>query len=105
MCVAGGRRCPGSHCPSAKQRARRKANNAYRAAVAQAIEDKTGNAELARKVKSASMTDVADVVTAAGLNGEAIAKQMWHGLLHGCRWSDHHCGRGTGWNCASHTNY
>lgn len=75
MCVAGGRRCPGSHRPSAKQRARRKANNAYRAAVAQAIEDKTGNAELARKVKAAPLTDVADVVTAAGLNGEAIAKQ------------------------------
>lgn len=75
MCVAGGRRCPGSHRPSAKQRARRKANNAYRAAVAQAIEDKTGNAELAQRVKEASMTDVADVVTAAGLNGEAIAKQ------------------------------
>ena len=75
MCVVGGRRCPGSHRPSAKQRARRKANNAYRAAVAQAIEDKTGNAELARKVKAASLTDVADVVTAAGLDGEAIAKQ------------------------------
>lgn len=75
MCVAGGRRCPGSHRPSAKQRARRKANNAYRAAVAQAIEDKTGNAELARKVKAASLTDVADVVTAAGLDGKAIAKQ------------------------------
>lgn len=75
MCVAGGRRCPGSHRSSAKQRARRKANNAYRAAVAQAVEDMTGNLELARKVKAASMTDVADVVTAAGLNGEAIAKQ------------------------------
>lgn len=75
MCVAGGRRCPGSHSPSAKQRARRKANSAYRKAVAAAIEDKTGDAELARRVKDAPLTDVADVVTAAGLDGEAIAKK------------------------------
>lgn len=75
MCVAGGRRCPGSGTPSAKQRARRKANSAYRKAVAAAIEDKTGDAELAHRVKQAPMTDVADVVTAAGLNGEVIAKK------------------------------
>lgn len=75
MCVAGGRRCPGSHSPSAKQRARRKANSAYRKAVAAAIEEKTGDAELARRVKDAPLTDVADVVTAAGLNSEAIAKK------------------------------
>ena len=75
MCVAGGRRCPGSHSPSAKQRARRKANSAYRKAVAAAIEEKTGDAELASRVKQAPLTDVADVVTAAGLDGEAIAKK------------------------------
>lgn len=75
MCVAGGRRCPGSGTPSAKQRAKRKANTAYRKAVAAAIEEQTGNKELAQRVKSASLTDVADVVTAAGLNGEAIAKK------------------------------
>ena len=75
MCVAGGRRCPGSGTPSAKQRARRKANTAYRKAVAAAIEEQTGNKELAQRVKGAPLTDVADVVTAAGLNGEAIAKK------------------------------
>ena len=75
MCVAGGRRCPGSGTPSAKQRARRKANTAYRKAVAEAIEEQTGNKELASRVKDAPLTDVADVVTAAGLDGAAIAKK------------------------------
>ena len=75
MCVAGGRRCPGSGTPSAKQRAKRKANTAYRKAVAAAIEDQTGNKELAQRVKDAPLTDVADVVTAAGLDGAAIAKK------------------------------
>lgn len=74
MCVAGGRRCPGSGTPSAKQRARRKANIAYRRAVAEAVGELTGSEELARRVKDAPLTDVADVVTAAGLDGAAIAK-------------------------------
>ena len=75
MCVAGGRRCPESGTPSAKQRAKRKANTAYRKAVAEAVGELTGNEELAQRVKSAPLTDVADVITAAGLDGEAIAKK------------------------------
>ena len=74
MCVAGGRRCPGSGTPSAKQRAKRKANRAYRAEVANQIEQVTGDKELADKVRHLPMTDVADVVTAAGLDADAIAK-------------------------------
>lgn len=74
MCVAGGRRCPGSGTPSAKQRAKRKANRAYRRAVADEIEKTTGDADLAKKVRQLPMTDVADVVTAARLDADAIAK-------------------------------
>lgn len=74
MCVAGGRRCPGSSTPSAKQRAKRKANRAYRAAVADEIEKTTGDAELAAKVRELPMTDVADVVAVARLDAQAIAK-------------------------------
>ena len=74
MCVAGGRRCPGSGTPSAKQRAKRKANRAYRRAVADEIEKTTGDADLAKKVRSLPMTDMADVVTAARLDADAIAK-------------------------------
>lgn len=74
MCVAGGRRCPGSGTPSAKQRAKRKANRAYRTAVANEIEQVTGDKELAQKVRNLPMTDVADVVTAARLDAESIAK-------------------------------
>jgi len=74
MCVAGGRRCPGSGTPSAKQRAKRKANRAYRTAVANEIEQVTGDKELAQKVRNLPMTDVADVVTAARLDADSIAK-------------------------------
>ena len=74
MCVAGGRRCPGSGTPSAKQRAKRKANRAYRTAVANEIEQVTGDKELAQKVRHLPMTDVADVVTAARLDAAALAK-------------------------------
>lgn len=74
MCVAGGRRCPGSSTPSAKQRAKRKANRAYRTAVADEIEKTTGDAELAAKVRELPMTDVADVVAVARLDAQAIAK-------------------------------
>lgn len=74
MCVAGGRRCPGSGTPSAKQRAKRKANRAYRTAVAAEIEQVTGDKELADKVRQLPMTDVADVVTAARLDADSIAK-------------------------------
>lgn len=74
MCVAGGRRCPGSGTPSSKQRAKRKANTAYRKAVAAEIEKTTGDKELAKKVRNLPMTDVADVVTAARLDADSIAK-------------------------------
>ena len=74
MCIAGGRRCPGSGTPSARQRAKRKANQAYRKAVANEIEKTTGDTDLARKVRNLPMTDVADVVTAARLDAAAIAK-------------------------------
>lgn len=74
MCVAGGRRCPGSGTPSAKQRAKRKANRAYRTAVADEIEKTTGDKELAQKVRHLPMTDVSDVVTAARLDAAALAK-------------------------------
>ena len=74
MCVAGGRRCPGSGTPSAKQRAKRKANRAYRTAVANEIEQVTGDKDLAQKVRNLPMTDVADVVTAARLDAAALAK-------------------------------
>lgn len=74
MCVAGGRRCPGSSTPSAKQRAKRKANRAYRIAVADEIEKTTGDAELAAKVREIPITDVADVVAVARLDAQAIAK-------------------------------
>lgn len=60
--------------PSSKQRAKRKANRAYRTAVADEIEKTTGDKELAKKVRNLPMTDVADVVTAARLDADSIAK-------------------------------
>lgn len=74
MCKVGGPRCSGSHTPSSAQRARRKANNAYRNAVAEAIQRNTGDDDLARRVKHANMTDLHDIVTTAGLDAERIAK-------------------------------
>ena len=75
MCKVGGPRCDGSHTPSTAQRARRKANTAYRNAVADAVLNTTGDDELARRVKHASMTDLHDVVAAGGYDAEAIAKK------------------------------
>lgn len=75
MCKVGGPRCDGSHKPSAAQRARRKANTAYRNAVADAVLNTTGDDELARRVKHASMTDLHDIVAAGGYDAEAIAKK------------------------------
>lgn len=75
MCKVGGPRCDGSHKPSTAQRARRKANNAYRNAVADAVLNTTGDDDLARRVKHASMTDLHDIVTAGGYDAEAIAKK------------------------------
>lgn len=75
MCKVGGPRCSGSHTPSATQRARRKANNAYRNAVADAVLNTTGDDDLAARVKHASMTDLHDIVTAGGYDAESIAKK------------------------------
>lgn len=75
MCKVGGPRCNGSHTPSTTQRAKRKANTAYRNAVAEAVLTNTGDEELAARVKKASMTDMHDIVSAAGLNADGIAKQ------------------------------
>ena len=75
MCKVGGPRCDGSHTPSTAQRARRKANTAYRNAVADAVLNTTGDDELARRVKHASMTDLHDIVAAGGYDAEAIAKK------------------------------
>lgn len=75
MCKVGGPRCDGSHTPSAAQRARRKANTAYRNAVADAVLNTTGDDDLARRVKHASMTDLHDIVAAGGYDAEAIAKK------------------------------
>lgn len=75
MCKVGGPRCDGSHKPSAAQRARRKANTAYRNAVADAVLNTTGDDDLARRVKNASMTDLHDIVAAGGYDAEAIAKK------------------------------
>lgn len=75
MCKVGGPRCDGSHKPSTAQRARRKANTAYRNAVADAVLNTTGDDDLARRVKHASMTDLHDIVTAGGYDAEAIAKK------------------------------
>lgn len=74
MCKVGGPRCNGSHTPSAAQRARRKANTAYRNAVSESIRQLTGDDELANRVKHAAMTDMHDIVATAGLDAEGIAK-------------------------------
>lgn len=75
MCKVGGPRCSGSHKPTATQRARRKANAAYRNAVADAVFTNTGDEALARRVRHANMTDLHDIVTAGGFNAEVIAKK------------------------------
>ena len=75
MCKVGGPRCDGSHKPSTAQRARRKANTAYRNAVADAVLHTTGDDDLARRVRHANMTDLHDIVTAGGYDAEVIAKK------------------------------
>lgn len=75
MCKVGGPRCSGSHTPSARQRAKRKANKAYRRALADTIEEKTGDAELAKRVRQANMTDLHEVAMLAGVNEAAIAER------------------------------
>lgn len=75
MCKVGGPRCDGSHTPSSKQRAKRKANKAYRRALADEIESKTGDADLAKRVRQANMTDLHEVAMLAGINEASIAKR------------------------------
>lgn len=76
MCKVGGPRCKGSHTPSARQRARRKANNAYRKAVAEKVGEITGDRELTRRVKKASMTDMYEITKMAGIDGEKLAAEI-----------------------------
>lgn len=73
MCKVGGPRCSGSRTPSARQRARRKANNAYRNEVAGAVLAATGDDELANRVKHAAMTDLHDIAAVARLDEHALA--------------------------------
>lgn len=73
MCKVGGPRCDGSHTPSARQRAKRKANKAYRRALADTIEQKTGDADLAKRVRQANMTDLHEVAVIAGINEADVA--------------------------------
>lgn len=73
MCKVGGPRCSGSHTATPRQQARRKANTQYRNAVSETILNITGSEDLARRVKSAPVTDLHDVVQAAGLDADAIA--------------------------------
>ena len=75
MCKVGGPRCDGSHTPSSTQRAKRKANKAYRRALADEIESKTGDADLAKRVRQANMTDLHEVAMLAGINEASIAKR------------------------------
>lgn len=75
MCKVGGPRCDGSHKPSSTQRAKRKANKKYRRALADEIESKTGDADLAKRVRQANMTDLHEVAMLAGINEASIAKR------------------------------
>lgn len=75
MCKVGGPRCDGSHKPSSTQRAKRKANKAYRRALADEIETKTGDADLAKRVRQANMTDLHEVAMLAGINEGSIARR------------------------------
>lgn len=73
MCKAGGPRCNGSNVPSPTQRARRKANAAYRHAVADAVRERTGDNDLAARVARASATDMHDIAAVARLDENALA--------------------------------
>lgn len=75
MCKVGGPRCNGSHTPSAKQRAKRKANKAYRKALADTIAEQTGDDNLARAVAHARMTDLHEVALLAGIDQDAVARR------------------------------
>lgn len=73
MCKVGGPRCDGSHKPSSTQRAKRKANKAYRRALADEIESKTGDADLAKRVRQANMTDLHEIAAIAGISEGLVA--------------------------------
>ena len=74
MCVAGGRRCPGSHTPSSRSRAQRKAGRMYRKALADEVGRVTGSEELAQRVKTCSLTDLHEVALVAGVDADAVAR-------------------------------
>ena len=73
MCKVGGPRCNGSHTPSARQRAKRKANMKYRRVLAGAIEAQTGDPDLANRVRQANMTDLHEIAALAGIAEELVA--------------------------------
>lgn len=75
MCKVGGPRCSGSHTPSARQRAKRKANKAYRRALADTIAEQTGDQDLARHVANARMTDLHEVALLAGIDQNEVARR------------------------------
>lgn len=75
MCKVGGPRCSGSHTPSARQRAKRKANKAYRRALADTIAEQTGDKDLARHVANARMTDLHEVALLAGIDQNEVARR------------------------------
>lgn len=74
MCVAGGRRCPGSHTPSARSRAQRKAGRMYRQALAAEVGRVSGSEELERRIKECSLTDLHEVALVAGVDAHAVAR-------------------------------
>lgn len=75
MCKVGGPRCNGSHTPSTAQRARRKANKAYRRGLADEVLAKTGDEDLAKRVRQARMTDLHEVAQIAGIDTDAVARK------------------------------
>lgn len=75
MCKVGGPRCNGSHTPSTAQRARRKANKAYRRGLADEVLAKTGDEDLAKRVRQARMTDLHEVAHIAGIDTDAVARK------------------------------
>ena len=73
MCKVGGPRCDGSHTPSTTQRARRKANAAYRKQLTTELETRVGDPHLAEQIRHASTTDLHEIAIVAGINPRDIA--------------------------------
>lgn len=73
MCKVGGPRCDGSHTPSTTQRAKRKANAAYRKQLTAELETRVGDPHLAKQIRHASTTDLHEIAIVAGINPHDIA--------------------------------